>query len=192
MNLSDLAIYFADDIQEWSRHRDQWQAKLIKAFHAVENGNTDPFAGNDPHWPVPDYIRRDFVDYCKRGIYVIHPEMDVVWDTKEGTDVIDAFVLSNYDPAIRIIDSLLNEYYNYYDRRESLIKAIDRTLQDLAKDFGEYLHEYYGVDIEKPLIKDQIPYFVVCSVTNESLLTYLEDDFTPELFDEWAKDFTEN
>ena len=192
MTLNDLAIYFADDIQEWSRHRDQWQAKLIEAFHAVENGSTDPFAGDSRLQPVPSYIRRDFADYCKRGIYIINPDYDVVWDTKENSDVIDVFILSDYDPAIRIIDSLLNEYYNYYDRRESLIKAIDRTLQDLTKDFGDYLREFYGVDIEKPLIKDQILNFVINSVTKESLLTFVEDDFTPELFDEWAKDFTQD
>ena len=56
MTLNDLAIYFADDIQEWSCHRDQWQAKLIEAFHAVENGAADPFASDDPHWPVPTLL----------------------------------------------------------------------------------------------------------------------------------------
>ena len=192
LTLHDFAVRFADEIQEWKRIRDQWQAKLIEAFHAVENGAADPFVGDDPHWPVPDYIRRDFAKYCKRGIYIINPDYDVVWDTKENSDVIDVFTLSNYDPAIRIIDSLLNEYYNYYDRRESLIKAIDRTLQDLTKDFGDYLREFYGVDIEKPLIKDQILNFVINSVTKESLLTFVEDDFTPELFDEWAQDFTQD
>ena len=55
LTLHDFAVRFADEIQEWKRIRDQWQAKLIEAFHAVENGAADPFASDDPHWPVPTF-----------------------------------------------------------------------------------------------------------------------------------------
>ena len=193
MTLYDHAIYIADDLQEWERRRDQWQAKLIKAFHAVENGDTDPFAGdNDPIYPVPDYIRRDFVDFCKRDTYVIDPDTGIVWDTEENYPVIEAFISDNYDPAILTTDCLLEQYYNYHDRRELLIKAIESDLQDLTKNFGDYLCENYGIDTDKPLITDQVLNFVICSVTKEALLTHLEHDFENELFDEWAREFTQD
>lgn len=192
MTLNDIAIHFADELQKWDRIRDQWQAKLIEAFHAVENGEADPFAGDDPHWPVPDYIRRDFVDYCKRGIYVIDPDTDLVWDIQENSDLIDVSIIENYDPVITTDDGLLNEYYNYHDRRELLIKAIDRTLQDLTKDFREYLYEYHEVDTDNPVIADQVLNFVICSATTEALLTYLKRDFKDELFEGWAYEFTQD
>ena len=193
MTLYDHAIYFADDIQEWSRHRDQWQAKLVKAFHAVENGSTDPFAGdNDPIYPVPSYIRRDFVDYCKRGIYAIDPNSGVLWDIEENCPVIDVFIADNYDPAILTTDCLLEQYYNYHDRRELLIKAIESDLQGLAKDFRNYLYEDYGVDTRNFAIANQVLNFVICAVTTESLLTYLKRDFRDELFEGWAWEFTQD
>lgn len=193
MTLNDIATHFADDLQEWDRIRDQWQAKLIEAFHAVENGAADPFAGDDPHQPVPDYIRRDFVDYCKRGTYVIHPEMGYIWDVDEDCDVIDVFIADDYDPAILTTDCLLQQYYNYHDRRDLLIKAIDLSLQDLTKDFRDYLCEDYGVDTKDPMIADQVLNFVICSVTTDALLTYLEHDFVEsDLFEGWAEEFTQN
>ena len=193
LTLHDFAVRFADEIQEWKRIRDQWQAKLIEAFHAVENGAADPFASDDPHWPVPDYIRRDFAKYCKRGTYVIHPETGKVWDIDEDCYVIDVFIADNYDPAILTTDCLLQQYYNYYDRRDLLIKAIDLILHDLTKDFRGYLKEYCGVDTDNPMIADQVLNFVICSVTTEALLTYLEDDFVvPDLFEGWAEEFTQD
>ena len=193
MTLHDFAVRYADELQKWDRIRDQWQAKLIEAFHAVENGDTDPFASDtDLHWPVPDYIRRDFADYCKRGIYVIDPETDLLWDTQENSDVVDVFIIENYDPVITTDDELLNWYYNYHDRRELLIKAIESDLQGLAKDFRNYLYEDYGVDTRNFAIADQVLNFVICAVTTESLLTYLKRDFRDELFEGWAWEFTQD
>lgn len=191
MNLSDLAIYFADDIQEWSRHRDQWQAKLIKAFHAVENGSTDPFAGdnNPDEWPVPDYIRRDFVQRCEQGKYVLEPDSGLVWNVRDGEDVATLYAIDGYDEDIYVLEHLRQHYGAVVNRREQLINDIYSDLQNLLSGFEDYMSENHGVDLDDLDECDQVADFAYDQIDAEALLTFVEYDFAPDLFKQWAREY---
>lgn len=188
MSLNQIAIGLADDVQDWDHTRAHWQAKLIEAFHAVENGSTDPFAGdNDPdEWPVPDYIRRDFAQRCEQGKYVLEPDSGLVWNVKDGEDVATLYAIDGYNMNIYVLEHLRQHYGAVVNRREQLINDIYSDLQNLISGFEDYMSENYGVDLDDLDVCDQVADFAYDQIDAEALLTFVEDDITPDLFKQWA------
>lgn len=191
MSLKQIAIGLADDIQDWDHTREHWQAKLIEAFHAVENGNTDPFAGdNDPdEWPVPDYIRRDFVQRCEQGKYVLEPDSGLVWNVRDGEDVATLYAIDGYDEDIYVLEHLRQNYGAVVSRREQLINDIYSDLQNLLSGFEDYMSENHGVDLDDLDECDQVSDLAYDQIDAEALLTFVEYDFAPDLFKQWAREY---
>lgn len=186
MILYDFAVRYADDLQEWDHTRAHWQAKLIEAFHAVENGSTDPFAGdNDPdEWPVPSLIKRDFAQRCEQGKYVLDPDSGLVWDIRDGEDVATLYAIGGYDEGICTLEYLRQHYGVLVSRREQLVNDIYADLQNLISCFEDYMSQY--ADLDDPDVYDQVVDFAYDHIDSEALLTFVEYDFAPDLFKQWC------
>lgn len=191
MSLNQIAIGLADDVQDWDHTRAHWQAKLIEAFHAVENGSTDPlFADNDPDmWPVPSLIKRDFVQRCEQGKYVLEPDSGLVWNVRDGEDVVTLYAIDGNDEGIYVLEHLRQYYGGVVSRREQLINDIYGDLQNLISCFEDYMSENRIADLDDEDVYDQITDFAYDHIDSEALLTFVDGDFVSELFEQWAREY---
>ena len=188
MSLNQIAIGLADDVQDWDHTRAHWQAKLIEAFHAVENGSTDPFAGdnNPDEWPVPDYIRRDFAQRCEQGKYVLEPDSGLVWNVRDGEDVVTLYAIDGHDVDIYVLEHLRQYYGGVVSRHEQLINDIYGDLQNLISCFEDYMSENRIADLDDEDVYDQITDFAYDHIDSEALLTFVDGDFVSGLFEQWC------
>lgn len=143
MKLSTLAREIARELDRWNEQRRVYEKDLIKAFKAFENGADPAELFDDSDDFTSEYLDPDFYQHCQDGSYSLDDSTGYVWDNDNGCYLMQT-VLDNSDQQEQDLDSLVDEYFNYFvndDQFDDLAAAIESDLRDLAADLHQELDD---------------------------------------------------
>ena len=145
MTLNQVAQDLAGQIQEWNGRRMAWEIDLLAAFKARESA--DPAADPDDldifegaSDPDVKYIFGEFFEDPQFDLYV---DRDLVRSSLFGCDLVTLYVheYAGSQDEVRILDTLLGEFYNHADNFDDLTAAIESTIVDMCDDLYTMLED---------------------------------------------------
>lgn len=171
MKLSTLAKEIADKMQCWHETREVYEADLLKAYRAWENGKDPDDLFDDCEDPESADLAPDFFAGCESGKYALDSWGTRVENTQDGCPIVDSYLDGFCENDDRTLDDLVGEYFNYIHDFDRLSKAIESDLNDLAVDLHQELD-----DPDIGLVQCKL--FLADYLWLDDLLLYTQRDLT--------------